>query len=300
MLEQNILNVSPICLGTWVFAGDAWGGSKENDCMGAVSCALDRGINFIDTAPIYGYGRAEEIVGRAIQAKRDKVILATKCGLRWEGKKIRIDLSPASIKAEIDASLKRLNVDMIDLYQCHWPDPKNPIEKTMECLLKLKEQGKIKHIGVSNFDGKQLQAACDSAQIVTLQNQYSIVERSIEKEAVDSAVKNNVGILTYGSLGGGVLTGKYQQEPKFAKGDPRSFFYHFYRGEKFEQINAMLETLKSFGKPLNQIAINWLRQKSAVTSVIVGCRNAEQVEKNIGALDWELTSEQQQAIDVLN
>ena len=147
-IPKTDLNVSTIALGTWVFSGDSWGKIDEQECIEAVSAAFDQGINFIDTAPIYGHGQAEIIVGKAIKNKRDEIILATKCGLTWEGGRITNNLTPSSIKCEIEDSLKRLQVDYIDLYQCHWPDQNTPIEQTLNALAQLKQKGKIRYFGI--------------------------------------------------------------------------------------------------------------------------------------------------------
>ena len=148
--------LSVITLGTWVFSGDVWGGAKEQDSLAAVTAAIDCGINVIDTAPIYGDGLSEKIVGKAIKGHRDKIVLATKCGLIGKGMKIKNNLTPESINKEIDLSLSRLKTDYIDIYQCHWPDPDTPIESTMEALCKIKDSGKIRNIGVSNFNTELL------------------------------------------------------------------------------------------------------------------------------------------------
>jgi len=291
-IHNTDLNVSPLTLGTWVFGGEMWSGSKEQDSLDAVSAAIDLGITMIDTAPIYGMGVSEEIVGKAIKGKSDKVVIATKCGLVKEGKKIKIDLSAASILREVDASLSRLGIDQIDLYQCHWPDPNTPMQETMETLLKIKEQGKIKYIGVSNFDQALLEEALGSAPVVTLQNQYSLLERSIENDVLPVCREREVGVISYGPLAGGILTGKYQEPKQFAKGDARSFFYKFYQGPAFEKVQALLEKMERMGHPLYEVALNWVRQQDGVSSVIVGCRNAEQVKRNVSALSWEMDKQQ--------
>ncbi|VAX34968.1 hypothetical protein MNBD_UNCLBAC01-709 [hydrothermal vent metagenome] len=280
------LKVSAIGLGTWVLGGDHWGGSKELDGTNAVRAAIEQGINFIDTAPIYGFGRAEHIVGKAIKGKRDSVIVATKCGLSWKGKQVWHDLKPETIKKELEASLQRLDVEHIDLYQCHWPDPQTPLESTMETLKKLQEQGKIRYIGVSNFDLTLLKKAVSLADIVTLQRQYSILEREVEKEILPYCHKNQIGFLAYGVLGGGILTGKYHDQPQWQKSDARNFFYKHYTEEGFKKAREVLEDLKKGARPLNQTALNWVRKKHGVTSVLAGCRNVKQVLENIEAMKW--------------
>ena len=291
-IPHTNLKVSIITLGTWVFDRDSWGGGDEKDSQAAVQAALDMGITLIDTAPVYGFGMSEEIVGRAIKGRRDQVLIATKCGLIWKGRSIRVDLSPASIENELDASLKRLGTDVIDIYQCHWPDPNTPIRKTMETLVRLKNKKKIRYIGVSNFDANLLKKAVEITPVATIQNQYSMLERTIEKDVLAVCREQGIGVLAYGPLAGGILSGKYQMPPDLEKEDARSFFYKYYSGASFEKTKNLLEELKKIEQPLNQIAINWVRQQPEVSSVIVGCRNAEQVRQNVAASDWDLTAEQ--------
>lgn len=288
-IPNTDLNISSITLGTWVFGGDMWQGSKEEDCVETVLAALDYGINTIDTAPIYGYGISEKIVGKAIKGKRDKVVLATKCGLIGKGKNIKTNLSASSINREVEDSLRRLQTDYIDIYQCHWPDSETPIEETFDCLNKLKEAGKIRHIGVSNFSKDLLAQSIPKAHIVTLQNQYSLLERSLENEILPFCKEKGVGLITYGPLAGGILSGKYLTQPKFKGFDARNFFYKYYEGNAFNKTKKFLEYLSKIKKPLNQIAINWIRQQEGITSVIVGCRNKEQVKQNASAADWDLS-----------
>lgn len=282
------LNVSVLGLGTWVFGGEMWGGAQEKDAAAAVHAALAHGINLIDTAPVYGHGKSEEIVGMAIKGRRDQVVLATKCGLVSKGKGIVSDLSSPSIQKEIEESLKRLQTDYIDLYQCHWPDPATPIEETMEALNRLKEQGKIRHIGVSNFDLDLLKKAKALAPVVSLQSQFSLLERTLEGEMIPYCRENRVGILAYGVLGGGILTGKYQSPTRFKGGDARNFFYKYYEGEGFQKVQTLLARMKTIGRPLNQAALNWARQHEGITTALAGCRTAKQVEDNVAALEWEL------------
>lgn len=291
-IPNTDLNLSVVTLGTWVFGGDMWGGSKEQDCLDAVAMAADCGINVIDTAPIYGYGLSETIVGKAIKGKRDKFIIATKCGLLDQDKNIVNDLHPDSVRIEVEASLKRLQIDCIDIYQCHWPDPGTPIEDTMECMVELQKEGKIKYIGVSNFDVELLERAGAMTKIATLQNQYSILERSIEENVLPYSAEQGIGIISYGTLAGGILSGKYSSAPNFKGADVRSFFYKHYSGKNFDTVQEKLEKLKELNQPLNQVAINWCRQQKGITSAIVGARHPEQVRQNAAAAEWDLTESQ--------
>jgi len=291
------LKVSCIGLGTWVLGGEMWGGAQEKDSIDAILSAIDLGVNFIDTAPVYGFGKAEEIIGKAIKHKRSKLIIATKCGLEIKEKRISHNLTPKFIREEIGNSLRRLQTDYIDIYQIHWPDANVSLEDSLNALNDLKRQGKIRHIGVSNFDKKLLVEALKHADIVTLQNQYSILERDIEKDILPFCVEKNIGLLAYGPLAGGILSGKYQKNPHFPKSDARNFFYPFYTKEAFPQVKIFLDELSKIKKPLNEIALNWVRQKKGVVSVLVGCRNADQVRRNIEALSWDLNVEEFEIIE---
>ncbi len=289
-------NVSVLGLGTWVFGQDMWGGGCQEDSILAVQAAIDSGINFIDTAPAYGWGLAEQIIGKAIAGKRDKVFLATKCGLVKDGKKISINLSRESIQKEIDASLQRLNTNYIDLYQCHWPDPHVPIEETIGFLGELKKAGKIRHIGVSNFDLSLLKKSVDLTTILSLQSQYSLLARDIEKDVLPFCREKKIGVIAYGPLGGGILTGKYHKETSFKGGDARSFFYKYYKGDQFKRIQEWLDKMKTVDHPLNQIALNWVRQQAGVVCALVGCRRVQQVLDNVAAVSWDLTDQELQLL----
>jgi aryl-alcohol dehydrogenase-like predicted oxidoreductase len=281
--------VSVLGLGTWVFGAENWGGAEEFQSVMAVEEAVQAGINFIDTAPFYGDGLAEKVVGKAIKKTRDQVFIATKCGLVRRMKIPMIDLSPGSVMKEVDQSLERLQCGYIDLYQCHWPDKRTPVEKTMETLLKLRSQKKVRHIGVCNFDAALLARALKEAPVKTCQIAYSLLDRVAEKELLPLCLEKGVAIISYGSLGGGILTGKYRNPPKFGKFDARSMFYKFYQGQKFQDTQNAVEELKNFGRPLNQLALNWVRQQPGVMTVLVGCRTPVQVRDNAAATDWDLT-----------
>ena len=291
-ISNTDLNISVITLGTWVFGGHLWNGRKEEDCIAAVHASLDAGINMIDTAPIYGNGESERIVGKAIQGRRDQVILATKCGLSSEGKDIIHDLTNGAIYKEIEDSLRRLQTDYIDLYQLHWPDLDVPIELTMECLGKLKAQGKIRHIGFSNHTPELFDRALEIGPVVTSQDQYSLLDRTIEENLLPYLKEKHVGLLAYGPLAGGILTGKYKEPPFFKKADARKFFYKYYEGDAFKRVQQALAEVRAMGKPLNEVALNWVRQQKGVASVLVGARNAEQAKQNACAADWDLTAEE--------
>jgi len=282
------LEISQLILGTWVFSGINWGGSQEADSIAAVHAALDSGMTTIDTAPIYGYGLAETIIGKALKGRRDQAVLATKCGLSGRGKAVRCDLKPETIRREIEASLERLGTDYVDLYQCHWPDDATPIDETMRCLETLVRSGKVRYIGVSNFPKALIAEAGRSASIRTLQSPLSLLDRGLLDETLPFCKENNIGVLAYGALGGGILSGKYQEPPRFPRDDVRSFFYKFYAGDKFSRIQAFLNQAFALGYSLNHLALNWIRAQSGVSAAIVGCRNAAQVRQNADALLWDM------------
>ncbi|MBF0484883.1 MAG: aldo/keto reductase [Candidatus Omnitrophica bacterium] len=291
--------VSVLGLGTWVFGAENWGGADEQQSFLAVEKAMELGVNFIDTAPFYGNGLAEKIVGRAIKKCRDKAFIATKCGLIREGGWVSHNLSPESISREIELSRQRLLVDEVDLYLCHWPDPAVAIEDTVEALLKLQKQKKVRHLGVCNFDLNLLKKALRVGPIKVLQVQYSLLERETEKELLPFCLEKGIGVMAYGVMGGGILTGKYLEKPQLAKKDARRMFYAFYQGEKFEKSQKLIHRLQGLGHPLNQLALNWVRQQPGIMTALAGCRNVAQVAENFGAIDWDLSSDELERIGEL-
>jgi len=294
-LGKSELNVSVIGLGTWAIGGKFWGHTDEADAIAAIRKAIDSGVNLIDTAPIYGDGHSEEMVGKAVKGRRHQVVIATKCGARFRGADLVNDLTPKSIRKELEVSLKLLDTDVIDLYQCHWPDPNTPIEETIGEMAKMKAEGKIRHIGVSNFDAALLKKAQKVARIASNQVGYSMLNREIENELIPFCREQAIGILAYGPLGGGILTGKYKEKPKFEEGDARTFFYDYYEEPQWSQVQALLKELEQIaarhGKPVVQVAINWARQQPGITSALVGARNPQQAEANAVAGNWRLSNE---------
>lgn len=300
-LGKTDLQVSSICLGTWVFGGDCWGEADDKESVRVVEKAIDLGVNFIDTAPIYGSGRSESVIGKALRSKKKRPVIATKLGLEKKGEAIRPNLSRAFIREEVTNSLKRLGVETIDLYQCHWPDPNTPPEETFGELRELVKEGKVRYIGVSNFDAEILKRVLHVADIASDQMQYSLFEREIEGRLLPLCAGRQVSLLAYGSLGGGILTGKYKAPPQLPKGDVRSFFYKYY-GDPFwgraVKVVSILEQIAARRKvPTAQVAINWVLSHKEVASCIVGCRNVGQLGKNIDAADWSLTAEEIRSIE---
>ena len=293
-LGSTGLRVSAVSLGTWAMGGDYWGPIDEQQCIDALRAGLDHGINCIDTAPIYGHGYSETIVGRAIQGrKREDIIIATKCGV--PGPNAR-NTSRASILKEIEGSLTHLGTDYIDLYQVHWPDPNTEPAETMDTLLDLKRQGKIRFIGVSNFGIPLIEAYRALGPIDSLQPQYSLLERKIESDLLPYCHKENIGVLTYGSLGAGLLSGKYTQAPKVEEGERRAVFYKFYQEPYFSKALELVETLRQVADahdcPISQVAINWVAQQPGVTTALVGCKTPAQAIENARAGEWSLSTEE--------
>jgi len=300
-LGNTDLEISAVVLGTWVFGGDCWGAAEDDRSVRVVEEAIDKGINFIDTAPIYGGGRSEEVIGRAIRGKKDRVMIATKCGLQQKGSAIKPNLSSAFIREEIENSLRRLGVERIDLYQCHWPDPNTSIEESFGELMKLREEGKLRYIGISNYGADIMKRVLKICPVASNQVQYSIFDRKIEKDLMPVCEETGVSVLSYGSLGGGILTGKYKEPPQLQKGDVRSFFYKYYREPFWSKARELVSVLEDIagkrGVPVSHTAINWVLSRAGVAGCIVGCRTGEQLAQNIGAADWELSVEELEAIE---
>lgn len=311
-LGRSGINVSTVGLGTWAIGGTWWGGSNESDSLAAIDYAIDAGINLIDTAPVYGFGLAEEVIGKAIRGKdRSKIIIATKVGLVWhieegrphfemDGKRVLRNLTPSAIRYEIEQSLKRLRTDYIDLYQTHWQDPGTPISDTMGELLRLKEEGKIRAIGVSNATTKQMEKYLVCGHIDSDQPLYNMLDRSIENRNLPFCIEHCIGVLTYSSLGMGLLTGRNTPDRKFAAGDIRAsepmFAY-----EPVTKINDMLDQFAPFREKycLNQtqLTIAWTSSRPGVTSALVGVRNAVQAADIAPGGDVVISAEDLEAMD---
>ncbi|OPX29235.1 MAG: hypothetical protein B1H08_04320 [Candidatus Omnitrophica bacterium 4484_171] len=292
-VPKTDMEVSAVSLGTWAIGGRDWGKADDKESISTIQAAADFGINFIDTAPIYGRGHSEEIIGKAIKGIRSKFYIATKCGIQPEGKGFTFNLKPEAIAKELEDSLKRLGIETIDIYQCHYPDPHTPIEDTLGQLLKFKKQGKVRYIGVSNFDLSLLEKASSITAITTLQVQYSLLDRSIEKGVLSFCSENDIGVIAYGPLGGGILTGKYINPPRFPKGDARSFFYPYYKEPYWSKIQVLIGEIKNIARKRNknpaEVALNWVNQQEGIAVTIAGCRNYEQLSANASAGSWELS-----------
>lgn len=299
-LGSSDLYVTELILGTWAIGGTMWSDYDEAGAIEAIKASIDSGINCIDTAPAYGGGHAEELIGGIIAGIRDKLIIATKCGLNIEGRYEKI-LTPEFIMHDLEMSLKRLKTDYVDLYQIHWPVNDVPIAVSMEALLKAKEQGKVRYIGVCNFSGKELEDAIICGEVVSLQPNYSLLEREIENDQMKICDKRGVGLISYGSLAAGMLTGKYKEHPVFKKGDARNFFYRFFKKEYWPAVRAVVDEVEliadKYGAKPGHVAIAWILSKPAVAGAIFGARDAAQVKDNLGGAALSLSKDD---IDALN
>ncbi len=290
------IKVTPIGLGTWVMGGWMWGGADEQDAIDAIKVSLDGGVNLIDTAPIYGFGKSESIVGKALKetGKRDSIILATKFGLEWdENERIRRNTSKQRLLQEFEDSLQRLQTDYIDIYQVHWPDKHTPAQETMETLRELYDKGRIRAIGVSNYTVEQIQESMQYAPVHSLQPPFNMFEQEIKSDLLPFCCENNIATLTYGSLCRGLLTGKFSKKSTFQKGDLRKFDPKF-KGDQFIKCLTAVDKLKKIADAKNasmtQLALEWTIHQPGVTCALVGARNAKQAEQNITVLEREIFS----------
>jgi aryl-alcohol dehydrogenase-like predicted oxidoreductase len=309
--NSNVLT-TPIAFGAWAIGGWMWGGADETDAIKAVRESFEMGITTIDTAPVYGFGKSEELVGKAMKdIAREKYQLFTKFGLNWtsekgdyyfdtkdnQGNPVKIFKYAAkqSVIRECEDSLKRLNTDYIDLYQIHWPDVTTPISETMEAVSRLLEQGKIRAAGVCNYEVEQVEEALKTVNIVSNQVPYSLVRRGIEKRIVPNALEKGIGIIAYSPLQRGLLTGKIKPGHVFSEGDNREESIYYFP-ENIRRVNTMLEKIKPIaadhGASLAQVVINWTIQQPGIACALVGARNEQQVRDNVKALHLNLTQEE--------
>ncbi len=316
ILPGTDIKLSPITFGAFAIGGWFWGGADETDAIKTIETAVNNGITNIDTAPIYGMGHSEKIVGKSIKGIRDKVQILTKFGMTWEGTNGDFifdskdnDGNPIqiykyngkkSIIEECEKSLKRLQTDYIDLYQMHWPETTTPIEETMEAVEILLKQGKIRAAGVCNCPVDLLTSASKVVNQSTNQVAYSMINRDIEKDLIPHCLENGVGILPHTTLQKGLLTGKLKPGHKFGEGDNRPNT-PFFKDGNFEKVTKMLDAILPIANERNislaQLAINWTIQQPAITSVLVGARNSEQMLDNVAALEFVLSDEELSIID---
>ena len=297
------LKVSRIGLGTWAMGGWMWGGSDEQESVRTIHAALDKGINLIDTAPVYGFGRSEEIVGRAIteSGQREQVIIATKAGLEWRNGGVFRNSARERILREVEESLRRLRTSYIDIYQVHWPDPLVPVEETAEAMLLLHWEGKIRAIGVSNYSPQQMEWFRMAAPLHTDQPPYNLFERQIEQDVLPYARQNNVSTLTYGSLCRGLLSGRMKPDTQFTGDDLRKVDPKF-QPPRYPQYLQAVEHLdrfaqENYNKQVVELAVRWTLDQPGVSVALWGARHPEQLAPVENILGWNLDAGALRTID---
>jgi aryl-alcohol dehydrogenase-like predicted oxidoreductase len=320
---ENIMNtrqlgingpyITEIGLGTWAIGGPwswGWGSQDAQQSIETIRRAFELGINWIDTAPVYGLGHSETVVGKAIKGYRKQIFLATKCGLAWDDRRrVTNNNRPESIKKECENSLGRLNVDHIDLYQIHWPDSKTSVEESWGAMIQLKEEGKVRYIGVSNFDVTLLQKCHEIEPVQSLQPPYSVLHKilypEVENEILPWCKEHKVGIVAYGPLQAGLLTGSFDK--KRMEQLPQDDWRHkseFFKEPMFSKSLQFIKQIKpisdKYNKSLTELAIAWVLMNFSITSAIVGARQAKQVDKNVGGANWTLAQEDMDTISKIS
>ncbi len=304
-LGESGLSISQIALGTWAMGGtvEDWGNVDDRESIAAIHQAIDLGVNLIDTAPIYGFGHGEEIVGKAIHGRRHEVLVATQCGLLFPRSRDQLPprcLSRESVFRECEQSLRRLRVDVIDLYQCSLPDPNTPIRETMDALTTLLHQQKIRAIGVSNFSCEEIAAAREFAPVHSLQLPFSMLQRRAADDLLPYCAEHRMAALAYGPLARGLLTGKFQplDRPVGIRARDPDFL-----GGRFRRNLCVVDGLKviaaEYGKTVTQLVMNWTAATPGVTALIVGAKRPSQVIENVGGVGWTITSQDRARIDRL-
>jgi aryl-alcohol dehydrogenase-like predicted oxidoreductase len=315
-LGKSDVRVSVVGFGAWAIGGFLWGGSDEEAAVAAVRAAIDCGVTTVDTAPVYGLGLSERLVGRAISGRRDQVQVLTKFGLAWEGDggtfhfeapdpsgqvvKVYRWASRERVIAECEDSLQRLNVDCIDLYQQHWPDPATPLEETCEALRTLLDQGKIRAVGVSNFSVEQVQHIRTLLPLASVQSPFSMVKRGMESDLLPYCLKEEIGMIAYSPLQRGLLTGKVSPDREFPPSDSRRsdpFFSPANRSRVLDLLDKFKPIAETHGATLAQLVVAWTIQRPGMTMALVGARDPDQAEENARAAEIRLTDDERTQID---
>jgi methylglyoxal reductase len=309
-LGASTIEASVVGLGTWAIGGWMWGGTDEAESVAAIQASLDEGVSLIDTAPAYGQGRSEEIVGRAISGRRHEVVLATKCGLVWhtrqgehffdyEGEPVHRYLGKDSIVYEVEQSLRRLGTDYIDLYITHWQDPTTPIEETVEALVGLREQGKIRSIGASNVSEEELRRYAETGALDAIQEEYSMVTRGIESTLLPIAAEYGISTLSYSSLALGLLSGTMGPERQFTGDDQRlgNPRFSLENRQKVARLMTAIEPVaEAHGATKAQVVIAWTLAQPGITYALCGARNPGQARENARAGRLDLAADELTAI----
>jgi aryl-alcohol dehydrogenase-like predicted oxidoreductase len=302
-LGQTNLQVSAIAFGTWAFGGD-WGAADLEEGKNTIQYALKLGINLFDTAQGYGFGMAERLLGDALrdQTRREDVVIATKGGLRKDGERLLRDAGRQSLRDGVESSLRNLRTDYIDIYQIHWPDLHTPPEETAQALEELVAEGKIRHVGVSNYDADQMQALGRFGRVETLQPPYHLFSRDIEDKILPFTTEHDIGVLVYGPMAHGLLSGRMTDSTTFDSDDWRSKSPDF-TGETFRQNLAVVERLKVLarerGMSLPQLAVAWTLANPAVNVAVVGARRPSHLDETAAAADMEVSAADLQEIDTI-
>ena len=309
-LGYSDLNLTTIGLGTWAMGGGAWkfGWGPQNDqaSIDSIHKALDLGINWIDTAPIYGHGRSEQVVGQAIKGRRESIIIATKCGRIWDegsteiGKSLKRD----SIRQEVENSLRRLDINEIDLYQMHWPQPDDEIEEGWQTMSTLVKEGKVRYVGVSNFNLDQLKRIQNIHPVTSLQPPYSMLRREVENEILPYCRENNIGVIAYSPMQAGLLTGKFdrQRAAELPNSDWRSRNPYFTEPQlsiNLDTVDKLRKITSKIGITLAQLSLAWVLRRTEMTSAIVGARHPKQIEETAAASDIQLSQEHIDQIEMI-
>jgi len=291
-LGKSEMRVSRLAFGTWQLGGD-WGTTDTSAAVSAIRLAADNGVTFFDTAQAYGFGASERLLGQALRGRiRNDLFIATKGGLRKNGARVTRDASPESIRLGVEESLRALATDYIDLYQIHWPDPQTPFQETADALGKLVADGKVLHVGVSNFDVAQMELFSETLSVETLQPPYHLFHRDIEKEVLPYARENNIGVLVYGPLAHGLLGGSLRLDTRFVPDDWRAQSLDFH-GSTYQHNLSKVDELKDFaqrelGVTVSQLATAWTLANPAVHVAIVGTRNPDHVREVLSAAELRL------------
>jgi aryl-alcohol dehydrogenase-like predicted oxidoreductase len=307
-LGNSDMHITPVGFGAWAIGGGgwafAWGSQDDQDSVAAIREALDLGVNWIDTAAVYGLGHSEEVVAKALEGVARRPYVFTKCGRVWdENKQIGKWIKADSIRRECEASLKRLKVDVIDLYQIHWPEPDEDIEEGWQTVLKLKEEGKVRWVGVSNFSAEQMARVAKFGSITSLQPPYSMIRREVEDSVLPHCQKNGIGTIIYSPMASGLLSGAMTRERVVAMpaDDWRKEKNNNYREPLLTRHLNLVELLRQIGarhgKKPGEVAIAWTLRHSAVTAAIVGSRRPGQLKELLGAAEWRLTPDELSEID---
>jgi aryl-alcohol dehydrogenase-like predicted oxidoreductase len=301
-IPETQLKVSRIALGTWAMGGWMWGGTDQRESVATIHAALHQGINLIDTAPVYGFGVSEEIVGAALLNRRSQAVIATKVGLEWRDGRILRNATRARIMQEIDDSLRRLHTDYIDIYQVHWPDPLVPVEETAEAMRLLYEQGKIRAIGVSNFSVEQMERFRRVAPLHVLQPPYNLFERAIETEILPYCRANNILTLGYGALCRGLLSGRMRPDTTFDGDDLRRIDPKFQPPRFAQYLDAVRQldefAQRHFQRRVIHLAVRWMLDRG-ISVALWGGRHPAQVEASRGALGWSLNAAYREMIEYI-